>query len=88
MVLNIVFGYLIIVVDMYIFCVLNCIGFVFGKNVVEVEKKLLKVVFVEFKVDVYYWLILYGCYICIVCKFCCGLCIIEDLCEYKEKMDI
>lgn len=85
-VLNIVFGWLIIVVDMYIFCVFNCIKFVVGKNVDEVEYKLFKVVFNEFKFDVYYWLILYGCYICVVCKLCCGSCIIEDFCEFKDKV--
>lgn len=85
-VLNIVFGWLIIVVDMYIFCVCNWMQFVSGKNVEQVEEKFLKVVFVEFKVDCYYWLILYGCYICIVCKLCCGFCLIEDFCEYKDKV--
>ena len=57
-----------------------------GKNVVEVEKKLLKVVPAEFKVDVRHWLILHGRYTCIARKTRCGSCIIEDLCEFKEKL--
>ena len=51
----------------------------------EVEEKLLKVVPAEFKVDCHHWLILHGRYTCIARKPRCGSCIIEDLCEYKEK---
>lgn len=86
-VLNMVFGQLVMVVDIYIFRVFNCICIVFGKNVLEVEKKFMWMVLKEFLLDVYYWLILYGCYVCIVCKFCCGVCIIEDLCEFKDKIE-
>ncbi|MEO3028615.1 endonuclease III [Escherichia coli] len=42
----------------------------------------------EFKVDCHHWLILHGRYTCIARKPRCGSCIIEDLCEYKEKVDI
>lgn len=70
-VFNIVFGELVMVVDIYIFCVVNCIGLVFGKDVCVVEDLLVKVIFVEFLFDVYYWLILYGCYVCKVCKLDC-----------------
>ncbi|PRL28808.1 Endonuclease III, partial [Haemophilus influenzae] len=48
---------------------------------------LLKVVPDEFKVDVHHWLILHGRYTCIARKPRCGSCIIEDLCEYKEKVE-
>ncbi len=58
-----------------------------GKNVVEVEKKLEKVVPKEFKVDVHHWLILHGCYTCVARKPKCGSCIIEDLCEFKDKTE-
>jgi len=57
-----------------------------GKNVDEVEQKLLKVVPKEFKLDVHHWLILHGRYTCIARKPRCGSCIIEDLCEFKEKV--
>jgi len=58
-----------------------------GKNVDQVEQKLLKVVPAEFKVDVYHWLILHGRYVCTARKPKCGSCIIEDLCEFKEKTE-
>ena len=87
-VLNTAFGHPTIAVDTHIFRVSNRTGFAPGKNVVEVEKKLLKVVPAEFKVDVHHWLILHGRYTCIARKPRCGSCIIEDLCEYKEKTDI
>jgi len=58
-----------------------------GKNVVEVEQKLLKVVPKEFKVDVHHWLIPHGRYTCVARKPRCGACIIEDLCEFKDKTE-
>lgn len=58
-----------------------------GKNVVEVEQKLLKVVPKEFKVDVHHWLILQGRYTCVARKPRCGACIVEDLCEFKDKTE-
>lgn len=87
-VLNTAFGYPTIAVDTHIFRVANRTGFAVGKNVVEVENKLLKVVPAEFKVDVHHWLILHGRYTCIARKPRCGSCIIEDLCEFKEKTDV
>jgi len=58
-----------------------------GKNVVEVEQKLLKVAPKEFKVDVHHWLILHGSYTCTARNPKCGTCIIEDLCEFKDTTD-
>lgn len=87
-VLNTAFGHPTIAVDTHIFRVANRTGFAVGKNVVEVENKLLKVVPAEFKVDVHHWLILHGRYTCIARKLRCGSCIIEDLCEFKEKTDV
>lgn len=87
-VLNTAFGHPTIAVDTHIFRVANRTGFAVGKNVVEVENKLLKVVPAEFKVDVHHWLILHGRYTCIARKPRCGSCIIEDLCEFKDKTDI
>ncbi|RQW63128.1 endonuclease III [Vibrio viridaestus] len=85
-VLNTAFGWPTIAVDTHIFRVSNRTKFAVGKNVDEVEQKLLKVVPKEFKVDVHHWLILHGRYTCIARKPRCGSCIIEDLCEYKEKI--
>lgn len=85
-VLNTAFGWPTIAVDTHIFRVSNRTRFAPGKNVEEVEEKLLKVVPAEFKVDCHHWLILHGRYTCIARKPRCGSCIIEDLCEYKEKV--
>ena len=87
-VLNTAFGQPTIAVDTHIFRVANRTGFAPGKDVVKVEEKLNKVVPNEFKVDVHHWLILHGRYTCIARKPRCGSCIIEDLCEYKDKTDI
>ncbi|CAM3763412.1 Endonuclease III [Vibrio aerogenes CECT 7868] len=85
-VLNTAFGWPTIAVDTHIFRVSNRTKFAMGKNVDEVEQKLLKVVPKEFKVDVHHWLILHGRYTCVARKPRCGSCIIEDLCEFKEKL--
>jgi endonuclease-3 len=55
--------------------------------VVAVEQKLEKVIPKEFKVDVHHWLILHGRYTCVARKPKCGSCIIEDLCEFKDKTE-
>jgi endonuclease-3 len=86
-VLNTAFGWPTIAVDTHIDRVSNRTKFAMGKNVVEVEKKLEKVVPKEFKVDVHHWLILHGRYVCTARKPKCGSCIIEDLCEFKEKTE-
>ncbi|MDC9526616.1 endonuclease III [Pseudoalteromonas sp. Angola-30] len=86
-VLNTAFGWPTIAVDTHIFRVSNRTKFAMGKDVVAVEQKLEKVVPKEFKVDVHHWLILHGRYTCVARKPKCGSCIIEDLCEFKEKTD-
>ncbi|WP_407332636.1 endonuclease III [Enterovibrio sp. 27052020O] len=85
-VLNTAFGWPTIAVDTHIFRVSNRTKFAMGKNVDQVEEKLLKVVPKEFKVDVHHWLILHGRYTCVARKPRCGSCIIEDLCEFKDKV--
>lgn len=87
-VLNTAFGQPTIAVDTHIFRVSNRTNFAPGKDVVKVEEKLLKVVPAEFKVDVHHWLILHGRYTCIARKPRCNSCLIEDLCEYKEKTEM
>lgn len=84
-VLNTAFGWPTIAVDTHIFRVSNRTRLAPGKNVKEVEEKLIKVVPKEFKVDVHHWLILHGRYTCVARKPRCGSCVIEDLCEFKEK---
>ncbi|MDD1794318.1 endonuclease III [Enterovibrio sp. ZSDZ42] len=85
-VLNTAFGWPTIAVDTHIFRVSNRTKFAMGKNVDLVEEKLLKVVPKEFKVDVHHWLILHGRYTCVARKPRCGSCVIEDLCEFKDKI--
>lgn len=87
-VLNTAFGWPTIAVDTHIYRVSNRTKFAPGKTVDAVEQRLLKVVPAEFKVDVHHWLILHGRYTCIARKPRCGSCLIEDLCEYKDKTEI
>ena len=84
-VLNTAFGQPTMAVDTHIFRVSNRTGIALGKNVLEVEKKLLKHVPKEFLVDAHHWLILHGRYVCKARSPQCGSCRIEDLCDYKHK---
>lgn len=87
-VLNTAFRQIAMAVDTHIFRVSNRTNIAPGKNVVEVEKKLLKFVPKEFLLDAHHWLILQGRYTCIARKPRCGSCLIEDLCEYKNKTEV
>jgi endonuclease-3 len=84
-ILNVAFSQPTIAVDTHIFRVSNRTGIAPGKDVLAVEKKLLKFVADEFKLDAHHWLILHGRYTCIARKPRCGSCIIEDLCEFRHK---
>ena len=84
-ILNTAFDEPTIAVDTHIFRVSNRTKLAPGKNVVEVEKKLNKVVPAEFKQDAHHWLILHGRYTCIARKPKCPTCLINDLCEYQNK---
>ena len=84
-ILNTAFGEPTIAVDTHIFRLANRINRAPGKTVLEVEKKLLKVIPKEFLHDAHHWLILHGRYVCQARKPKCAECLIEDLCEYKHK---
>lgn len=84
-VLNTAYGEPTMAVDTHIFRISNRIRFAPGKNVLQVEKKLLKVIPDEFIRDAHHWLILHGRYICTARNPKCGACVIYDLCEYKGK---
>ena len=84
--LNTAFGEPTIAVDTHIFRVANRTGLAPGKNVLEVEKKLLKRVPKEYQHDAHHWLILHGRYTCIARKPRCGSCPIYDLCQYRRKL--
>lgn len=85
-VLNTAFGEKAMAVDTHIFRVSNRTAIAPGKNVLEVEKKLMKFIPDEFLLDAHHWLILHGRYTCIARKPRCGSCVISDLCEYKKKI--
>jgi len=87
-ILNTAFRQPAMAVDTHIFRVSNRTGIAPGKDVVEVEKRLLRLVPKEFLMDAHHWLILHGRYTCIARKPRCGSCIISDLCEYKHKTEI
>ncbi|MCD4484219.1 endonuclease III [Chromobacterium vaccinii] len=84
-VLNTAFGQPTIAVDTHIFRVANRTRIAPGKDVREVEDKLIKFVPAEFKLDAHHWLILLGRYVCKARKPECQRCVIADLCEYPAK---
>jgi endonuclease-3 len=83
--LNTAFGEPTIAVDTHIFRVANRTGLAPGKNVLQVEHKLLKVVPAEYAHDAHHWLILHGRYVCKARKPDCPHCVLNDLCEFKHK---
>lgn len=84
-VLNTAFRHFTMAVDTHIFRVSNRTNIAPGKNVLEVERKLVRLVPKEYLLDAHHWLILHGRYVCKARKPLCGSCRIEDLCEYKHK---
>jgi endonuclease III len=95
-VLNTAFGWLkdnegkyFIAVDTHIQRVANRTGYAKGKTVEETEQSIIRNTpnKEEFMFDLHHWLILHGRYTCVARKPKCGSCIIEDLCEFKEKTE-
>jgi endonuclease-3 len=84
-VLNTAFRQLTMAVDTHIFRLANRSGIAKGKDVVEVEKGLMRHIPKEFLLDAHHWLILHGRYICVARTPKCGACLISDLCDFKEK---
>lgn len=84
-ILNTAFHQPTMAVDTHIFRLGNRTGLAPGKNVLEVEKGLLKNIPPEYLQDAHHWLILHGRYVCTARKPKCPTCLIVDLCEYKEK---
>ena len=85
-VLNTAFRQVAMAVDTHIFRISNRTGIAPGKNVLEVERRLIKLVPEEFLLDAHHWLILHGRYVCLARKPRCGACGIEDLCEFRKKV--
>ena len=84
-VLNVAFGQPTIAVDTHIFRVSNRTNLAPGRNVVEVELGLEKIVPHHFKSHAHHWLILHGRYTCVARKPLCPVCVVRDLCRFKDK---
>jgi endonuclease III len=84
-VLNVAFGEPTIAVDTHIFRVSNRTGLAPGKDVLEVELKLEKVVPDAYRLHAHHWLILHGRYTCVARKPLCPTCVVRDLCRFKDK---
>ena len=84
-VLNTAFRAATVAVDTHIFRVSNRTGIAPGKNVLEVEKRLMRVIPSDYLLDAHHWLILHGRYVCTARNPKCAGCIINDLCEYRAK---
>ena len=84
-ILNTAFGEATIAVDTHIFRVANRTGLAPGKNVLQVETKLMSAVPKEYALDAHHWLILHGRYVCKARKPECYRCVVIDLCRYKPK---
>lgn len=86
-VLNTAFGQPTMAVDTHIFRLGNRTGLAVGKNVLEVEDRLIKVIPKEFIIDAHHWLILHGRYCCIARKPKCAECIVSDVCNWPDRFE-
>lgn len=86
-VLNTAFGEPTMAVDTHIFRVGNRTGLAVGKNVLEVEHRLVKIIPKEFILDAHHWLILHGRYCCIARKPKCGECVVADVCNWPDRFE-
>lgn len=84
-ILNTVFGEAMVAVDTHIFRVANRTHLATGKTPLAVEKKLLEVIPKQYLLHAHHWLVLHGRYVCVARKPHCATCLINDLCEYKDK---
>lgn len=84
-VLNTVFGEPVMAVDTHIFRLSNRTGLAPGKDVLAVEKALMRRIPKDFLKDAHHWLILHGRYVCTARKPACGQCLVRDLCDFRDK---
>jgi len=84
-VLNVAFGEPTIAVDTHVFRVSNRTGLAPGKDPLEVEEKLLKVVPRKYLRNAHHYLILHGRYTCVAKKPLCGRCPVYAQCAFPEK---
>ena len=85
-VLNTAFSEETMAVDTHIFRVSNRTGLAPGKNVLEVERNLLKRIPQEYLLNAHHWLILLGRYACTARNPKCASCKVEEFCRYKYKL--
>ncbi|CAN5116584.1 endonuclease III [soil metagenome] len=85
-ILNTAFGEPTIAVDTHIFRVANRTRLACGKTPYEVEQRLLKFTPEPFRHHAHHWLILHGRYVCVARYPKCASCIINDLCEFSDKL--
>src|SRR5699024_10694694 len=84
-VLNTAFGQPTLAVDTHIFRVANRTGLARGDTPRQVEDKLVRSIPKEYLKDAHHWLVLHGRYVCTAPKPHCAVCVIYDLCEFKDK---
>ena len=84
-VLNEAFGEATLAVDTHVFRVANRMKLAPGKNVDEVERKLMKFTPPEFLRGAHHWLILHGRYTCVARSPKCGVCPVFEDCEFSSK---
>jgi len=85
-ILNTAFGHPTMAVDTHIFRVSKRTKIAHGKDVLQIEKSLLRLIPQEYLMDAHHWLILHGRYTCKARNPNCKECIISDLCEYPNKI--
>jgi endonuclease-3 len=85
-ILNTAFGQPTMAVDTHIFRVSNRTGLAPGKDVLAVEKNLLKKIPKHYLINAHHWLILLGRYICKARKPLCSTCPVAPVCQYKDKV--
>ena len=84
-VLNIAFGVPTLAVDTHVFRVANRLKLAPGKTPREVEDKLMKIVPKKYMDHAHHWLILFGRYVCLARNPKCPVCVLNDLCPFKDK---
>ena len=85
-ILNTAFGAPVIAVDTHVFRLSNRTRIAPGRNVIEVEKRLMRLTPKEYLMHAHHWLILHGRYVCQARKPRCRDCVIADLCEYPKRL--
>jgi len=84
-ILNTAFNKPTIAVDTHVFRVSNRTGLANGKNPIQVEKELLKILPNKYLKKAHHLILLHGRYVCKSRSPLCTKCIINKICLYKDK---